>query len=72
MSELSTGEQFLVNALADVLGRQRMMYAGQPGNTKRTKLWDEFGYPHALEFDRSSRAYARNAVAFSAVQKLLD
>lgn len=72
MSELSTGEQFLVNALADAIGRQRMLYAGQPGNTKRTKLWDEFGYPNSLEFDRYYRAYERNAVAFAAVHKLLD
>ncbi len=72
MSELSTGEQFLVNALADAIGRQRMLYAGQPGNTKRTKLWDEFGYPNSLEFDRYYLAYERNAVAFAAVHKLLD
>ena len=72
MSELSTGEQFLVNALADAIGRQRMLYAGQPGNTKRTKLWDEFGYPNNLEFDRYYRAYERNAVAYAAVHKLLD
>ena len=72
MSELSTGEQFLVNALADAIGRQRMLYAGQPGNTKRTKLWDEFGYPDNLEFDRYYRAYERNAVAYAAVHKLLD
>ncbi|MDI3450563.1 DUF1073 domain-containing protein [Enterobacter sp. V89_11] len=49
-----------------------MLYAGQPGNTKRTKLWDEFGYPNNLEFDRYYRAYERNAVAFAAVHKLLD
>lgn len=72
MSELSTGEQFLVNALADAIGRQRMLYAGQPGNTKRTKLWDEFGYPDSLEFDRYYRAYERNAVAYAAVHKLLE
>ncbi|EMU6615600.1 DUF1073 domain-containing protein [Citrobacter freundii] len=72
MSELSTGEQFLVNALADAIGRQRMLYAGQPGNTKRTKLWDEFGYPNNLDFDRYYRSYERNAVAFAAVHKLLD
>lgn len=72
MSELSNGEQFLVNALAHEIGRQRMMYAGQPGNTKRTKLWDEFGYPDGLEFDRYYRAYERNAVAYAAVHKLLD
>ncbi|WP_376750221.1 DUF1073 domain-containing protein [Atlantibacter hermannii] len=72
MSELSTVEQFLVNALADAIGRQRMLYAGQPGNTKRTKLWDEFGYPNNLEFDRYYRAYERNAVAYAAIHKLLD
>jgi hypothetical protein len=72
VSELSTGEQFLVNALADAIGRQRMLYAGQPGNTKRTKLWDEFGYPNNLEFDRYYRAYERNAVAYAAVHKLLE
>lgn len=72
MSELSTGEQFLVNALADAIGRQRMLYAGQPGNTKRTKLWDEFGYPNNLEFERYYRAYERNAVAYAAIHKLLD
>jgi len=72
VSELSTGEQFLVNALADAIGRQRMLYAGQPGNTKRTKLWDEFGYPNNLEFERYYRAYERNAVAYAAIHKLLD
>lgn len=72
MSELSNGEQFLVNALAHEIGRQRMMYAGRPGNTKRTKLWDEFGYPDNLEFDRYYRAYERNAVGYAAVHKLLD
>ncbi|TPD64460.1 DUF1073 domain-containing protein [Kosakonia cowanii] len=49
-----------------------MLYAGQPGNTKRTKLWDEFGYPDSLEFDRYYRAYERNAVAYAAVHKLLE
>lgn len=72
MSEQNNEVSFLVNALADAIGRQRMLYAGQPGNTKRTKLWDEFGYPDNLEFDRYYRAYERNAVAHAAVHKLLD
>lgn len=72
MSEQNNEVSFLVNALADAMGRQRMLYAGQPGNTKRTKLWDEFGYPDNLEFDRYYRAYERNAVAHAAVHKLLD
>jgi hypothetical protein len=40
-----TESKFLVNALADAIGRQRMLYAGRNGNVKRTNLWDEFGYP---------------------------
>ncbi|MGR4047923.1 DUF1073 domain-containing protein [Kosakonia cowanii] len=72
MSEQQGEVSFLVNALADAIGRQRMLYAGQPGNTKRTKLWDEFGYPNSLEFDRYYRAYERNAVAYAAVHKLLE
>ncbi|EMA0457717.1 DUF1073 domain-containing protein [Enterobacter hormaechei] len=72
MSEQQSEVSFLVNALADAIGRQRMLYAGQPGNTKRTKLWDEFGYPNDLEFDRYYRAYERNAVAYAAVHKLLE
>lgn len=72
MSEQQGEVSFLVNALADAIGRQRMLYAGQPGNTKRTKLWDEFGYPNNLEFDRYYRAYERNAVAYAAVHKLLE
>lgn len=72
MSELSTGEQFLVNALADAIGRQRMLYAGRNGNVKRTKLWDEFGYPDTLNFDNFYRQYRRGSTGFSAVHKLLD
>lgn len=72
MSELSTGEQFLVNALADAVGRQRMQYSGRNGNVKRTKLWDEFGYPETLTFDNFYRQYRRGSTGFSAVHKLLD
>lgn len=73
MSDLNSEEQFLVNALADAIGRQRMLYAHGPnGNTKRTKLWDEFGYPETVNFDNYYRAYERNAVAHAAVHKLLD
>lgn len=71
MSELTSGEQFLVNALAEI-GRGRSLYAGRQGNTKRTKLYDEFGYPDHLTFDHFYRAYERNPVAFAAVHKLLD
>jgi len=63
----------IVNSLVEV-SRQRAIYAGggQPGNTKRTKLWDEFGYPAQLSFDHFLTMYERNAVAFGAVHKLLE
>lgn len=72
MSELSTGEQFLVNALADAIGRQRLLYGGHNGNIKRTKLWEEFGYPDDLTFDNFYRQYRRGSTGFAAVHKLLD
>lgn len=72
MSELTNGEQFLVNALSDAIGRGRVLYGGRQGNTKRTKLYDEFGYPNDLSFDNYYRAYERNSVAYAAVHKLLD
>ena len=72
MSELMPRENFLVNALAATVGRLRSLYAGVNGNTKRTKLWDEFGYPDQVGFDQYYRAYERNAVAHAAVHKLLD
>lgn len=72
MSELTTEAQFLVNALTDAIGRQRMLYAGMNGNTKRTKLWDEFGYPEQLTFENFHRQYRRGSTGFAAVHKLLD
>lgn len=69
---LQPRENFLVNALAATVGRLRSMYAGVNGNTKRTKLWDEFGYPDQVGFEQYYRAYERNAVAHAAVHKLLD
>lgn len=74
MSEQNSEVQFLVNALADqiAVGRQRMLYAGRNGNVKRTKLWDEFGYPENLDFDNFYRQYRRGSTGFAAVHKLLD
>jgi len=72
VSEQNSEVSFLVNALTDAIGRQRMLYAGMNGNTKRTKLWDEFGYPDQLSFDNFYRQYRRGSTGFSAVHKLLD
>lgn len=75
MSDTNNEVQFLVNALAETMaiGRQRALYAGQfNGNTKRTKLWDEFGYPDTLTFDMLYRAYRRNSSAYAGVHKTLE
>ncbi|HEB9655277.1 TPA: DUF1073 domain-containing protein [Yersinia enterocolitica] len=73
MSEHNSEVSFLVNAITDAIGRQRALYAGQfNGNTKRTKLWDEFGYPDTVNFDMLYRAYRRNSAAYAGVHKTLD
>ena len=75
MSDTNNEVQFLVNALADqvAVGRQRALYAGQfNGNTKRTTLWEEFGYPDTVTFDMLYRAYRRNSSAYAGVHKTLD
>ncbi|WP_226052663.1 phage portal protein [Dickeya chrysanthemi] len=41
-------------------------------NTKRQRLYQEFGYPTHLTFDDFYRAYRRNAVAGAAVKRMVD
>ncbi|MCA6998208.1 anti-CBASS protein Acb1 family protein [Dickeya solani] len=41
-------------------------------NTKRGRLYQEFGYPVHLTFDDFYRAYRRNAVAGAAVKRMVD
>ncbi|UMB78861.1 DUF1073 domain-containing protein [Dickeya fangzhongdai] len=41
-------------------------------NTKRQRLYQEFGYPVHLMFDDFYRAYRRNAVAGAAVKRMVD
>jgi len=41
-------------------------------NTKRQRLYQEFGYPVDLCFDDFYRAYRRNAVAGAAVSRMVD
>ena len=72
MSEQQGEVSFLVNALADAIGRQRMQYAGRNGNVKRTKFWDEFGYPETLTLYNFYRQSRRGSTGFAAVHKLLD
>ena len=48
-----------------------MLFNGT-SNTKRQRLYQEFGYPLHLTFDDFYRAYQRNAVAGAAVTRMLD
>lgn len=41
-------------------------------NTKRQRLYQEFGYPLHLSFDDFYRAYTRNAVADASVSRMVD
>lgn len=41
-------------------------------NTKRQRLYQEFGYPVELCFDDYYRAYKRNAVAGAAIRRMVD
>lgn len=75
-SAIESMADLIVNALQEQTAGLRRHYAtggaGAPGNTKRTKLWEEFGYPREVTFDHFYKAYDRNAVAFGAVHKLLE
>ncbi|MBV4366279.1 anti-CBASS protein Acb1 family protein [Erwinia phyllosphaerae] len=62
-----------INSLAE--GRARALYGqyiGKSGNTKRQRIYQEFGYPNNLTFDDFYNAYERNAIAGSAVKRMLD
>lgn len=73
MTTQKEGLELLVNSVADI-ARGRALYAsgGVSSNTKRTNLYDEFGYPTRLAFRNYYDTYERNAVAHSAVHRLLD
>lgn len=62
-----------INSLAE--GRARALYGqyvGKSGNTKRQRIYQEFGYPNHLTFDDFYNAYERNAIAGAAVKRMAD
>lgn len=73
MSENKDEFEMLVNSITETV-RNRMLYAtgGMSGNTKRTNIWEEFGYPRNPTFRDYYSAYDRNAVAHAAVHRTLD
>lgn len=69
----SENKQLATNASID---RERMRYVNAlfngTSNTKRQRLYQEFGYPKELCFDDFYRAYRRNAIAGAAVTRMVD
>ena len=67
----SENKQLATNASID---RERMRYVNAlfngTSNTKRQRLYQEFGYPKELCFDDFYRAYRRNAIAGAAVTRM--
>lgn len=64
-----------VLAVNQSLSRQRLAYGGMPnlsGNTKRDRIYEEFGYPKTLNFDHFYNMYERNAIASASVDRLID
>ena len=62
-------------AVNQSLSRQRLAYGGAPnlsGNTKRNRIYEEFGYPKELNFSHFYNMYERNAIASASVDRLID
>ncbi|HHG9949818.1 TPA: DUF1073 domain-containing protein, partial [Yersinia enterocolitica] len=61
-----------VNSLAIERARMMNLSFGKSGNTKRTRIYQEFGYPENLTFDEYYNAYERNAVAGAAIKRMVE
>ncbi|OTP97231.1 DUF1073 domain-containing protein [Gilliamella apicola] len=62
-------------AVNQSLSRQRLAYGSMPnlsGNTKRDRIYEEFGYPKELNFSHFYNMYDRNAIASAGVDRLID
>lgn len=64
-----------VNNAISAVARARANYASGgigTGNTKRPRIWREFGYPEVLTFDDFYKAYDRNALGGAAVDRYIS
>lgn len=60
-------------AVNQSLSRQRLAYGGMPnlsGNTKRDRIYEEFGYPKTLNFDHFYNMYDRGGIGGAAVDRM--
>lgn len=64
--------QLAVNSLTSAVRAEFAAAYGQTSNSKRSRIYDEFGYPSELRFDDFYRAYDRNALAGAAVDRVCD
>ncbi len=73
MTESEMKQQRASNASAE---KERRNYLSSlfngTSNTKRQRLYQEFGYPLHLSFDDFYRAYTRNAIADASVSRMVD
>lgn len=63
--------QFIANALHDVISRHGMRKAAEL-DTKRSRAWDEFGYPDEVSFEQLYTMWRRGGMAHGAVERLVD
>lgn len=63
-----------VNNALKAAQRARMTYVQSlgTGNTKRPRIWNEFGWPENLTFDDFYRLYDRNALGGAAVDRYIS
>ena len=59
-------------AVNQSIAQQRLAYAKQniSGNTKRDRIYEEFGYPKNLTFDHFYNMYDRNSIAGAAIDRM--
>lgn len=61
-----------INSLANNRARAiNAIYGSGTSNTKRTRLYQEFGYPTSLHFDDYYKMYERNAIGGAAVDRIV-
>lgn len=73
MNESQMKEQRANNASVEKERRNYLasLFSGT-SNTKRQRLYQEFGYPVELTFEDFYRAYTRNAIAGASVSRMVD
>ena len=74
MTDDKAKRDFIQNSAHKLMTSARLALAelSSGGNTKRTRLWDEFGYPMEADFFTLHRMYRRHSVAAAGVNVTLE